>query len=571
MKKYDRETDGQALRSRWVFKIKTADALITKYKARLVACGYTQIEGVHYTDTYAPTLSYSVLRLILAYGLQCGFTTTQHDVSSAFLIPELPEAERIFMSLPSGMPSPGNGNKPLLMKALYGLKQSAHLWSECFKDAMIDIGLAQVPECPCVFLIKGKNQKVKGILGVFVDDIILCASKEMTGKVIAKMPHKFRLKTLGLPRHLLGIKIAYRFEHGERKPPTQMFLSQPQYITDMLNRYDLANCNPKNTPLPTAPITLDDGFHARNQEEVQAGIDGEFRSKLGSLSFLATCTRPDISAAVNTVAQLSANAGPKAVTYVNHILRYLQSTRTHGILYTRTTGNLPDTVSDFDITPYADSDYAADRSSRRSRSGGIILMAKGPIIWWSRLQKCVTLSTSEAELEALVAMVKECIWLKALLNRLQAYPKNRALIIRQDNTATLAIAKYWQLNARNKYYSIKHKWIGEISDRGIVGYIYCPTGDMIADGLTKSLSKVLLQRSREHMSVVRAPTFARALSKDERKTVHKMLLDVNKNVSTALRAARIFSDLAGTNQHTINRTINNDMMDVNVMNEHIMP
>ena len=198
-------------------------------------------------------------------------------------------------------------------------------------------------------------------------------------------------------------------------------------------------------------------------------------------------------------------------------------------------------------------------------------MAKGPIIWWSRLQKCVTLSTSEAELEALVAMVKECIWLKALLNRLQAYPRNRALIIRQDNTATLAIAKYWQLNARNKYYSIKHKWIGEISDRGIVGYIYCPTGDMIADGLTKSLSKVLLQRSREHMSVVRAPTFARALSKDERKTVHKMLLDVNKNVSTALRAARIFSDLAGTNQHTINRTINNDMMDVNVMNEHIMP
>ena len=199
MSDYDSKLDGQALRSRWVFKIKTADALITKYKARLVACGYSQIPGVHYTDTYAPTLSYSVLRLILAYSLQCGFTATQHDVSSAFLIPELPESERIFMSLPSGMPSLADGKKPLLMKALYGLKQSAHLWSECFKDAMIEIGLVQVPECPCVFLLKDKGGKVQGILGVFVDDIILCTSRERTDKVMSMMPAKFRNKTLGSP------------------------------------------------------------------------------------------------------------------------------------------------------------------------------------------------------------------------------------------------------------------------------------------------------------------------------------------------------------------------------------
>ena len=408
---------------------------------------------------------------------------------------------------------------------------------------MIDMGLTQVPECPCMFLIKDKKQAVQGILGVFVDDIILCTSKERTAKVIQGMPHKFRLKSLGLPRHLLGIKIAYEFANGESKPATRMFMSQPQYITDMLLRYGLQDCKPKHTPLPTAPITPDEGFLARNQEEEDAGIQGEFRSKLGSLSFLATCTRPDISAAVNTVAQLSANAGPKAVDYVNHILRYLQSTRTHGILFSRTTGTLPNTKSNFDITPYADSDYAADRSSRRSRSGGIIMMAEGPITWWSRLQKCVTLSTSEAELEALVAMVKECIWMKRLLTSIQAYPKEQPLIIRQDNTATLAIAKHWQLNARNKYYSIKHKWVEEISKAGIVGYTYCPTGDMKADGLTKSLSKTLLGRSRDHMNVVRAPTFARAITKEERKTMTNILSNINNGSSTALRVAKFVSDL----------------------------
>ena len=122
--------------SKWVYKIKQkADGSIERYKARVVAKGFSQQFGSDYEETFARVARYDSFKLLLAIAAHMGWKPQQMDVKTAFLYGTL--KEEIYMRLPEGYRTRGKAAR--LYKCIYGLKQSARKWYECLSTLLKQI------------------------------------------------------------------------------------------------------------------------------------------------------------------------------------------------------------------------------------------------------------------------------------------------------------------------------------------------------------------------------------------------------------------------------------------------
>ena len=485
--------------SRWVFKIKTEDGKVTRFKARLVAQGFSQVEGVDFTDTWAPTLSYSMLRLILVWGLENGFPTHHLDVKTAFLIPTLPAEERVFMRLPRNTGSV-QGKALLLLKSIYGLRQASRLWSEEFTSTLKDLGFEKVPGNPCLFMMIVKG-KIVALLGVFVDDSILACTPTLKQQVLSELQKAYEMTDLGTPRNLLGVTVEYNLA----TPPTEMFLSQRAYMQNIVDKFGMHDCNPRRTPDTPSHVPSAADL-AQNEEEKDEMKGYPYRSLNGKIGFLQLCTRPDIAKVSSDLGRFNHNPGIRAWNRAKRVVRYIKATLDKGLLYRRSSKRINEQADPFELYFYADADFANDPDTRRSRSGGVVIAAGAALIWWSRLQKCITLSTCEAELVSLVEMVKEVVWLRPILTALNAIDGDLPTTIFQDNQSTMSVATNQNHSRRTKHFQLKYHWVGELIAEEEIVLEYCNTHDMVADGLTKTLGRVVFEKSCLDLGVESTPT-----------------------------------------------------------------
>jgi hypothetical protein len=143
------EGEQRVVDSRWVFRKKFDSAgNVCRYKARLVARGFSQVEGVDYGETFAPVLRYQSFRTMMAVAAAKKMGITFFDVTSAFLNGKL--KERVLMKQPQGL-EVGTGRVCLLRRSLYGLKQAPRCWNEAFVEVIEQFGLEQSTNDPCVF------------------------------------------------------------------------------------------------------------------------------------------------------------------------------------------------------------------------------------------------------------------------------------------------------------------------------------------------------------------------------------------------------------------------------------
>lgn len=157
-----------AVSCKWVFKLKrNAQGEIDKYKARLVARGFSQREGFDYMETYSPVAKLTTLRILLSVANHMNMFVHQMDVKSAFLNGKL--HEEIFMQQPEGF---RNGNGVLkLNRAIYGLKQASRVWNESFNDFMVGIGFKRCASDRCLY-VKNNNGTLCYVL-LYVDDLLI--------------------------------------------------------------------------------------------------------------------------------------------------------------------------------------------------------------------------------------------------------------------------------------------------------------------------------------------------------------------------------------------------------------
>jgi hypothetical protein len=466
----------------WVFKVKRdKDGDITHYKSRLCATGYSQVPGVDFKETFAPTLSFKSIRTILAISAAEDLTLRHLDVTTAFLYGTLPKDQQVYMSLPRAL----NADPRFvckLEKGIYGLRQSSRLWNEELNGFLLTLGFVRSVTDPCIYTRRRGKEVL--ILAVYVDDIIVASSAPQQAKwVQSQLFAKYKMTDCGPLEWFLGCRIQH--DHEART----ITIDQAQYIETILVRYGMHNCNPVSTPAEPG-LVLTSMMSPRDDRDRHFMADKPFRSVIGSLMFAMVCTRPDIALAVGFVCRYMHNPGKRHWRAALRILAYLRGHTALGITYDGRQGLVPH--------GYSDASWADDRDQRRSTTGFVIFLAGAAISWKSHLQPTISLSSTEAEYKSAGAGVQEALATRSKLSEL-GYPQVEPMTLHEDNQGAIALALNQVTNFRTRHIDIRHHFIREkIADKS-VSLQYISTKLMIADVLTKALSTATFRKFRNAM------------------------------------------------------------------------
>ena len=469
--------DRQAITCKWVFKAKYgSQGNIERYKARVVARGFQQKQGIDYDETYAPVVKYPALRALLSYAVSENMLIHQMDVVTAFLNGKLDE--EIYMVQPEGFIKPGSENLVCkLNKSLYGLKQAPRLWNALLDEFLKQNDFCQSHADQCIY-VQGKSDDLT-IIAVYVDDMVIASKTEAKlNQVKLMLTERFKMKDMGELSYILGVNVKQGSEC--------MILSQQTYVEQMLEKYGMSNCNPASTPAATdLKLMKDDGSRPVDQTKYQ--------SMIGSLLYLSVATRPDIAFAVGALSKYNSCPNENHLTAVKRIFRYLRSSSQIGLKYS---------VGKNGLVGYADASWGSDHDDRHSTSGVVFFSAGSPISWISKRQSTVALSTAESEYVALFASVKEAVWLRQLFEDLGQSQSNPTCIS-CDNMSAIAIANNSKSSKNVKHMEIKFHYVREAINAKAVATKYCPTEVMLADILTKPLARARFETLRTMLGLCR--------------------------------------------------------------------
>ena len=451
------------IKSKWVYKIKRdVDGQPDRFRARLVARGFTQKFGEDFEETYAPVIRMTTLRLLVALAAEKGMKIRHFDITTAFLNGDL--NEEIFMDQPEGFKIKGKENLVCkLNKSIYGLKQSAREWNAKLTKVLLDHGFIRCPADPCVFY----NEKKSLLIGIYVDDLYVCYENEVCiDKLKNCLINYFDIRDLGEAKQILGMRMKREGKHT-------IYLDQSQYIKELLEKFNMKDCNGVATPLEVGKLLN----KAKDEEKIE---NVPYQELLGSLNYLSVCTRPDITHAVSKLSQFNATHNKEHWLCVKRVLRYLKETVDFGLCFKSTKQTL---------FGYCDADWGSDPIDRKSYTGYVFIFGGGPVAWNSCKQKTVAQSSAEAEYMALGDAIREALFLKEFLN--QFVEVTLPISVLCDNQSARAWARNHQLTNRNKHISNRHHFIRDYVEKGVIEVNYLPTGEMAADMLTKGLPRNL--------------------------------------------------------------------------------
>ena len=446
----------------WVFKYKFDDAgYLIKHKARLCVRGDLQKTE---QDTAAATLAIRVFRALMAITASFKLKAKQYDAVNAFINSAM--NEEVFVDCPEGIQIPTDIRNPcfLLLRALYGLKQSPLLWLQEITSTLLDLGLYPIPGVDCLFI----NSWL--ILFFYVDDIVILYRAEDEAKFLdleTALLSKYEIRSLGDLSWFLGIRII--------RTEDKLYLCQDSYIEKIVEKYSTTVAWPRyKTPLPMDELVQYDGIATKDQ--IYA-----YQQRIGSLTFAATTTRPDISFATAKLAQYLTNPSPVHLQAANRVISYLHHTKHLAIEFSQTKNN-PIFLSSSDAA------FADDSKTRKSSFGYLIQLFGGPIDWKASKQATVTTSSTEAELLALSETARQTLWWKRFFENIH-FDTEQDMVINCDNQQTLGLIQNEtpRLSTRLRHVDVHSCWLRQEVQERRIATAWIPTAKMPADGLTKTL------------------------------------------------------------------------------------
>ncbi|MBW0538635.1 hypothetical protein O181_078350 [Austropuccinia psidii MF-1] len=463
----------------WVFKTKKNHLnQVVEYKARLCAQGFTQTAGVDFDKTYSPTGRLNSLRTLVAFAATNNLSFHQIDVRSAFL--NAPLSETVYLSLPQGLKGDKRKSCLCLNKAIYGLRQAPLAWYERLTCWLLNVGFKACVLDPCVFHRKGEHPLW---LYVHVDDIALFG-REVEG-FKTEISGEFKVKDIGVADLMLGVKVT----QGDG----YITLDQQHYTESLLELYGMGDSQPVSTPLiPNSHLV------PATPEEVSEfnSLGISYRSAIGSLNYLSSATRPDLSFAVSCLSQLLDKPGIKHWQGFPHVLRYLNGSQDLGLSY----GG----KSHCGVSAYSDADWGNCQTTRRSITGYLACFNQCLVIWKTRKQPTVSLSTAEAEYKSLCDLTLELLWLTQWCEESGILLGSKPIPVYKDNQGCINTANGdSNVNAKHmKHVDIQLHFVKEAVKTGRIRLQYTPSKDMLADFLTKSVPKPILTHALSSLGVL---------------------------------------------------------------------
>lgn len=471
-------TGRKLIDNKWVFKVKrNSDGDVERYKARLVARGFTQRPGFDFSETYSPVAKMSTLRILLALANQEAWHVHQMDVTCAFLNGKLDED--IYMREPAGFEG-GNGLVCKLNKAIYGLKQASRSWNQRFHDFISSLGFSRSEHDFCLYH-RRQNGVVMYVV-IYVDDILILSNSEKAIRMLkGRLSVEFEMKDLQEVKCFLGLNIRRDREAGV------MTIDQQAYVKSVLERFGMSDCKPSAIPMEPR-LKLEKG------KDPKEYTDKPYRELIGCLMYLMVTSRPDLSAAVNYFAGFQCCPTNEHWVHLKRVLRHLRGTADYKLLYQRrnSTGKLE---------AFADADWGNDPNDRRSVSGFVVQLHGCTVIWATKKQGSVALSTTEAELMALCQASCEVVW---VTNLLQSVGQNvvKPITIYEDNQPCIAVTTDPRKHKRMKHIEIQHFFVRELVEKGQVDLKYLQTEEQTADIMTKGLAYPRFYKLREKLGVI---------------------------------------------------------------------
>ncbi|GJW01450.1 putative ribonuclease H-like domain-containing protein [Tanacetum coccineum] len=431
----------RAIGTKWVYRNKKDErGIVIRNKARLVAQGYTQEEGIYYDEVFTPVARIKAIRLFLAYASFKYFVVYQMDVNSAFLYGKI--KEEVYVCQPPGFEDPEFRDKVYKVeKALYGLHQAPRAWYETLSTYLLDNGFQRGQIDKTLFIKRIKSDIL--LVQVYVDDIIFGSTKKELCTDFEKLMHKkFQMSSMGELTFFLGLQVTQK-DDG-------IFISQDKYVDEILKKFGFSTVKTASTPMETSKPLLKDA----EAEDVDVHL---YRSMIGSLMYL-TASRPDIMFVVCACARFQVTPKVSHLHAVKRIFRYLKGQPKLGLWYPKD--------SPFDLEAYTDSDYAGASLDRKSTIGGCQFLRRRLISWQCKKQTIVANSTTKAEYVVAASCCGQVLWIQ---NQMLDYGynfMNTKIFI--DNESIICIVKNPVFHSKTTHIEIRHHFIRDSNEKKLI-------------------------------------------------------------------------------------------------------
>ncbi|GKC46008.1 retrovirus-related pol polyprotein from transposon TNT 1-94 [Tanacetum coccineum] len=421
---------------KWIYKVKLELGGILKNKARLVARGYRQEEGIDFEESFALVARLEAIRIFLVFAAHMNMVVYQMDVKTAFLNGNL--REEVYVSQPNGFVDKDKPNHVYkLKKALYGLKQAPRAWYDMLSSFLISQDFSKGSVDPTLFIhIDGKEQL---LVQIYVDDIIFAASTPELCGLFAKI--------------------------------ICIFINQSKYALESLKKYGFDSCDPVDTPM-VEKSKLDE------DKEGKAVDPSHYRGMIGTLLYLIA-SRPDLQFAICMCARYQARLTEKHLNTVKRIFWYLKGTVHRGLWYPKD--------SLIALIVFADADHVGCQDIRRSTFGSMQLFGDILVSWSSKRQKSATISSTKVEYIALSGYCAQILWMRSQLtdyvfrfNKIPMYC---------DNKSAIALCCNNVQHSRSKHIDIRFHFIKEHVENWVIELYFVNTKYQLADIFTKALGR----------------------------------------------------------------------------------
>ena len=462
---------------KWVFIIKkNPDGSISRFKARLVVRGDRQRAGIDYDELFAPTTHFSSVRTVLCAALAEQMEVHVLDVKTAFLNGTI--NTEIYVRQPPGFTDQQHPDWVCkLNKSLYGLKQAPRIWNETINNYLKEKEFTRSLSEPCLY-IRVHHSK-REIICLHVDDLLLSSSQMALTKKL--LMDQFEMTDHG------PISVYLNVEYHLNLAEQTLICTQRGYIKEILHSFNMSNCKPISTPMEHDLQLI------RLQSTSPEAQHLPYREAIGKLIYLASATRPDIAYAVSYLSRFASGWDHSHWTAIQRVLRYLQATANHSLVYSN--------VSMHGLEGYIDADWGRDSNDRKSTTGYIFRLGDATISWQSKKQSTIAISSTEAEYLSATQGTKEALHLRALLTEL-GYKPTGPTTLHEDNQSCISLALNPIHHARTKHLDIQLHFVRDRVNKQAIQLQYIPTEENCADILTKPLSRVKFEKLRTLIGVL---------------------------------------------------------------------
>ena len=460
--------DRRCVKHKWVFEIKRDG----RFRARLVACGYSQVAGVDFQEIFSPVVNDITFRILLIYLMMYEKSSLIFDVETAFLLGDLDE--EIYMDCPKGMDHEDD-ECLLLKKTIYGLVQSARQYFKKFSDVLVTkMGFRQCASDPCMFMRENKNGVV--IILCYVDDNLTIGDQVAIDEMLVEIQkHGFSITIDHELTDYLSCEIKFS------KDGTKAWLGQPHMVKKIRKTFGeevkgLQKYRTPGTPGQGLVRVTDDA------DKVSVELQSRYRTGCGMLLYMIKHSRPDMVNAVRELTKCLDGCSQASYKEMLRVIKYLLDTPEKGLKIFPLKGK-----ANWLLVLYSDSDWAGDKDSRKS-VGGYMLFLNGVLVCWrSKSQKVVALSSSEAEFYACSEAVKEVPFIVQIL-LFVGIPVELPVDVWVDNIGAIFMAENSTSSSRTRHMDTRYRFVEQLQKDDLIKVKFVPTKLNLADGATKNVT-----------------------------------------------------------------------------------